>query len=58
MTAVDYDSCVGQGETATVGPLPATAWDPSLAARVAEAGRPLYEEQLRNELLAAIVASG
>lgn len=57
MTADDYVAALtlaGPDRTAsgeTTGPIPATPWDPALAAAYAQHRRPVYEEQLRDQIL-------
>lgn len=44
-----------RGEPSVLGTLPPTPWDPLLPGAMAEWGIPVYEEELRNDLLAAMV---
>lgn len=58
MTASDYQTAVG-AETGVGSPaagvVPLTPWDPLLGQVMRTHGRPVYEEELRAELLAAMV---
>ena len=56
MTADDYLAAATRrsGEPVTLGPLPPTPWDPLLCAAMRENGTPVYEEELRGDLLGAM----
>ncbi|HSH62035.1 MAG TPA: DUF2399 domain-containing protein, partial [Acidimicrobiales bacterium] len=58
MGAGDYLAAARTGDATSVSlaRLPATPWDPSLQAAMGEGGRPVYEEELRSELLEAMRA--
>lgn len=53
MTAAEYAAVAG-GPAGPSGPLPPTPWDPSLHRAVSDTAVPVYEEQLRGELLDAM----
>ena len=52
MTAAHYRTSAG--ESTGFGALPPTPWDPPLREAMADAGAPVYEEQLRAQLLEAM----
>ncbi|MGH8959659.1 MAG: TIGR02679 family protein [Jatrophihabitantaceae bacterium] len=51
MGAADYAACAGGAQTIS-GPVPDTPWDPALRELLERERRPVYEEQVRAELLA------
>lgn len=55
MNASDYAAFVG-GQPVFEGAVPPTPWDPALGELLALHHRPVYEEQLRDDLLAAVAA--
>jgi uncharacterized protein (TIGR02679 family) len=56
MSGADYLAAASRRSgQATLATLPPTPWDPSLHAAMAQAGHPVYEEELRVELLRAMV---
>jgi uncharacterized protein (TIGR02679 family) len=55
MTASDYAAAVGR-QPALDGAVPPTPWDGALRELLLAHGRPVYEEQLRDDLLAAMLA--
>ena len=57
MTAADYLAAIaGRTGPRSIGEaVPATPWDPSLRTAVGDTGLPAYEEELRADLLAAMV---
>jgi len=53
MNASDYTAWVGGGPAFDAA-VPPTPWDPALSELLAVHRRPVYEEQLRDSLLAAM----
>jgi uncharacterized protein (TIGR02679 family) len=56
MSSADYLAAASRRSgQATLETLPPTPWDPGLHTAMAQAGHPVYEEELRTELLQAMV---